>query len=86
VELPGIYENCDTKQVFSLDHIKATITKSTKGKTLLSLYNPTVYDAKVKVLAESIDKALKPLGMNAFFNWPKVDVPAGKTVVLGINQ
>ena len=86
VELPGVYINLDTRQVFCLDHIKATITKSAKGKTSLLLYNPTIYDAKVKVLAESKDKALKPLGMNAFLNWPKVEVPAGKTVVMDLSH
>jgi hypothetical protein len=82
VELPGIYVNLDTKQIFSLDHIRATLSKSFNGKISISLYNPTIYDAKVKVLAESRQEAGKPLGMNAFLNWPKVDVPAGKTVTI----
>ncbi|MBK7712537.1 MAG: hypothetical protein IPJ37_17425 [Bacteroidales bacterium] len=86
VELPGIYVDIDTRQVFSLDHIKAKIEKSSKGKTTLTLYNPTIYDAKVKVLAETKENALKPLGMNAFLNWPKVEVPAGKTVVMKIKH
>ena len=84
MELPGVYVNLDARQVFCLDHVKATITKSSDGKTTLSLYNPTEYDAKVKVLAEDKDQTGKPLGMNAFLKWPKVDVPAGKTVVIKI--
>jgi hypothetical protein len=86
VELPGVYVNLDTRQVFCLDHIKASITRSANSKTSLSLYNPTIYDAKVKVMAESKESALKPLGMNAFLNWPEVDVPAGKTVVMNISN
>jgi len=86
IELPGVYADLDSRQVFSIDHIKASMTKSADGKTSLSLYNPTIYDAKVKILAESKDQALKPLGMNAFLNWPKVDVPAGKTVIYRLKR
>ena len=53
VELPGVYVNLDTKQVFALDYIKASITKSASGKVSLALTNTTMYDAKVKLLAES---------------------------------
>jgi hypothetical protein len=86
VELPGVYVNLDTKQVFSLDHIKASITKSKNGKISLALTNTTIYDAKVKLLAESKDQEQKPLGLNAFLNWPKVEVPAGKTVVIKLSH
>ena len=86
VELPGIYVNLDARQVFTLDHIKATLIKSVKGKTSLSLYNPTIYNAKVRVLAETKESSLKPLGMNAFLNWPEVIVPAGKTVVMTLSN
>jgi len=72
VELPGVYVNLDTKQVFALDHIKASITKSAGGKVSLALTNTTMYDAKVKLLAESKEQEKIPLGMNAFLNWPKV--------------
>jgi hypothetical protein len=82
VELPGVYVNLNTKQVFCLDHISASIIKSKNGKVSLSLTNTNIYDAKVKLLAESKDQEQKPLGLNAFLNWPKIDVPAGKTVVV----
>jgi hypothetical protein len=86
VELPGVYVNLDTKQVFCLDHIKASITESKSGKVSLLLMNTTIYDAKVKLLAESKDQEQKPLGLNAFLNWPKVVVPAGQTVVIKLNH
>jgi hypothetical protein len=82
VELPGVYVNLDTKEVFSLDHIKASIIKSKSGKISLSLTNTTIYNAKVKLLAESKNQMQKPLGLNAFLNWPKLDIQAGKTVVV----
>ena len=32
------------------------------------------------------DSAMKPLGMNAFLKWPKVEVPAGRTVVMNLSN
>ena len=49
------------------------------------LNNAKEYDAKVKVLAESKEQAQKPLGLNGFLNWPKVDVPAGQKVTIKLN-
>jgi len=49
------------------------------------LNNSKEYDAKVKVLAESKERAQKPLGINGFLNWPKVDVPAGQKVTIKLN-
>ena len=44
-------------------------------------YYRTLYRGK-----SSGDFLNKPLGMNAFLNWPKVEVPAGKTVVIEIKH
>lgn len=79
-ELPGIYVNKTTKEVFVLDHVQARLDK--KGK--LEISNPTKYDAVVKVLAETSGQMRKPLGQNAFMNWEKVNVPAGKTIAIKI--
>ena len=49
------------------------------------LNNSKVYDVKVKVLAESEEQAQKPLGLNGFLNWPKVDIPAGQKVTIKLN-
>jgi hypothetical protein len=85
VELPGVYVDLDSKKVFSMDHVEATLNEADNGIASLSLYNPTKYDAKVKVLAESKEQAQKPLGLNGFLNWPKVDVPAGQKVTIKLN-
>jgi hypothetical protein len=37
------------------------------------------------VFAETSQQAQKPLGLNGFLNWPKINVPAGKTVVMNLN-
>ena len=79
-ELPGVYVNKDTKQVFVIDHVQAKLNK--KGQ--LEITNPTKYDAVVKVLAETKEQMAKPLGQNAFLGWKKVSVPAGATIIAKI--
>jgi hypothetical protein len=77
VELPGVYVNKETREVFVLDHVQAKLNK--KGR--LEITNPTKYDAIVKVLVETKEQMAKPLGQNAFLDWRKVEVKAGKSIV-----
>lgn len=80
IELPGIYVNKDAKKVFVLDHVNAKLV----GSSELEISNPTKYEAVVKLLAETNDEMLKPLGQNAFLKWRKVTVPAGKTITVSL--
>lgn len=84
-ELPGVYVNLTTDQVFELDHVGALLTSGKKGAKTLTLTNPTRYDAEVKVLAETRPQATQPLGMNAFLRFERVWVPAGKSVAVPLN-
>ena len=77
-ELPGVYVNRSTKEVFVLDHVEAKLNK--KGQ--LEITNPTPFNAEVKVLAETAEQMKKSLGQNSFLNWRKVIVPAGKTIIV----
>jgi hypothetical protein len=81
-ELPGVYVNKNTQQVVAIDHVEARLNQ--KGQ--LEITNPTQYDAIVKVLAETEEQMRKPLGQNAFLNWQRIEVPAGKTVNVIINK
>lgn len=57
-ELPGVYINYDENWIVSLDHVEARIIKNSKKILVLELYNPTNYDAVVKVLAENGKQSL----------------------------
>lgn len=72
-ELPGIYLRIDSDEFYVFDSIEAKRT----GNTLL-ITNPTKFDAKVSIFAESAKQAKIPLGYTAFTEWPKVDVKAGE--------
>lgn len=77
-ELPGIYINKDKGDLFVLDHVDAKLNK--RGRLVIT--NPTKFDAVVKIVAETKEQMKKPLGQNAFLNWQRAKVPAGKTITI----
>lgn len=80
LEIPGIYVRTDASKLYVFDHVEARISKSSSKELTLSVTNPTPFDAIVQVLSEDAAQAARPLGCNAFLNWQKVKVKAGKTV------
>lgn len=79
LEIPGIYVRKDTGNAYVFDHIEIKDIKIGKAGIILTLYNPTVYDAVITVFAEDEEQAAIPLGENAFMNWTqKVYIKAGK--------
>ena len=85
MELPGIYLRTDKDEKVVFDHVKANvINRDTSGVTL-EITNPTKFVAEVAVFAENAEQARKIQGDTAFLNWPKVNVPAGKTVEVRVS-
>lgn len=80
LEIPGIYVRTDLGTVYTFDHVEARMVKQGNNQAVLKITNPTAYDATVTVLAENAEQAARPLGDNAFIQWQKVTVKAGKTV------
>ena len=79
LENPGIYLHTDDDTFLVMDHVEAQVVKRDKIGLTLKITNPTAYDAKVSILAETVKRAKNPLPMNAFNNWPKVEVKGGMT-------
>jgi hypothetical protein len=86
MELPGVYLRTDTKKIYVFDHVEAKIVGNSKSGTTILVTNPTIYDAKVSVLAERAKQAALPLSYTAFINWPKISVKAGKTVKVNVSD
>jgi len=84
MELPGIYARTDTGEVFSFDHVEAHVLKRGHHSLTLEIHNPTRFDASVTILAENSRQARKPLGYTAFLKWPRTEVKAGETKIVGI--
>ncbi len=80
LELPGIYLQTDNNEMFIFDQVKVRRRTDKNGRIILSITNPTQYDAAVSIFAETSIDAKKPLGYTAFLKWKKVKVPAGETV------
>lgn len=80
LEIPGIYVRKDKGTFYVFDHVRVELVEKSDRRMVLSVYNPTAYDAVVTVLAEDQKEASVPLGDNAFVGWKdKVAVKAGAT-------
>ena len=79
LQTPGIYLRTDADDFFVFDHVEAQIIERGGGAVILRITNPTTLPASVSILAESAGEVKRPLGWNAFLNWPKVDVEPGQT-------
>lgn len=80
LENPSIYLHTDDETFLVLDHVQAKVVGRDATGVRLTVTNPTPYPASVSILAESAREAKKPLGWNAFLNWPKVEVKSGETI------
>jgi len=81
---PGIYLHTDDETFLVMDHVEAKIVERTPKGVTLSITNPSPYDATVSVLAETAAAAQRPLPLNGFMNWLKVDVKHGETKMIHI--
>ena len=87
LEIPGIYVRTDLGSAYVFDHIDLKAIKQSGNNTILTLHNPTQFDAEVTVFAENGTEAKAPLHDNAFLNWKqKVNVKAGKTTTVKVKN
>ena len=77
-EVPGLYVQPDTGFFFAFDHVDARVKEKTRGRLVVTLANPTPFDAAVRVLAENSAEREKPLGLNALWGGRVVDGPRGR--------
>lgn len=85
LEIPGIYVRKDLGIAYAFDHVEIKSTKKTKSGMILTVSNPTAFDAIITIFAEDAATAGKPLGENAFLDWKqKVTIKAGKSATVKI--
>jgi hypothetical protein len=80
MELPGIYLQTDKNEMFVFDQVKVKRRKNKNGEIVLTIQNPTSYDATVSIFSETSREAKQPLGYTDFLKWKKVTVKAGEAV------
>jgi hypothetical protein len=74
-EVPGVWLRTDTGEATCFDHVDADVSDG-GGSWILSLANPTDFDAEVTVLAEERSGFDRPFGECALVGCPRVSVPA----------
>src|SRR5262249_39656866 len=77
VEVPGLYVQPDTGFLFVFDHVTARIRDKTARRLVVTVANPTTFDAAVRVLAENDRDRTQPLGPNALWGARVVTVAPG---------
>jgi hypothetical protein len=77
VDIPGIYVQPDTGFVRTFDHVEVTAERRSDG-LYLTIFNPTRFDAEVKLFVENATETTKPLGQNYLWGCRKILIPAGK--------
>jgi hypothetical protein len=89
-EVPGVYVQPDTGLVCAIDHVNAEIMENSGTEILLRLANPTRHDAEIKLLCESSDQMVYPLGPLPQMKYKKVYIPAKsdicQTIVKGVTR
>jgi hypothetical protein len=83
---PGIYLHTDDETFLVMDHVEAKIIERNQSGLKLRITNPTPYDAIVSILSETAAEAKKPLPLNSFINWQKVNIKTGETVTIQIKK
>ncbi len=79
MELPGIYLQTDKDEMFVFDQVEAKVLKRSKEGVVLSITNPTNYEASISLFAETSEDSKRPIGYTAFLKWPKIVVKNGNT-------
>jgi hypothetical protein len=85
-ELPGIYILKDREEITVLDNVEADIVESDDEKLEIRVYNPTGFDAAVKVFAENSGERNEILDENLILEAVEWFIPAGKTLRFLLNR
>jgi hypothetical protein len=85
LENPGICLHTDDETFLVMDHIEAKVIKRDNSGVDIRIINPTSYDARISILAETSEQAKIPLPLNAFNKWLKVAVETGGKRIVSIS-
>jgi hypothetical protein len=85
MEIPGIYLCLDTDELYVFDHVEARVLKRTREGVTLEIRNPTRFNARVSIFAETSADSRRPLGYMSFLHWRRANVPAGETSIVTIS-
>jgi hypothetical protein len=84
-EIPGVWVLADTGEIVVFDHVEAKLLDG-GDKWLLTLHNPTDFDAVVKIYVETSGSLQKPWGECALAGCRTVEVAKGGTTTAEIKK
>lgn len=76
IEIPGLYVQPDKGLAWAFDHIGTEVLSHAGDRVTVRLTNPTKFPARVRALVESSRAAREPLGVNALFGCPLIELAA----------
>lgn len=85
LEIPGIYLQVDSGEIFVFDHIEASLVERSDNSIIMSVTNPTPYPAIVSLFAESYGESQIPMNTVAFPEWNCLPVKPGQTAFFSLN-
>ena len=78
IEIPGLYVQPDKGRAWAFDHINARVLAHAGDRVTVRLTNPTKFTARVRTLIEPSSRAHQPLGVNALFGRPLIELAPGE--------
>ena len=85
LENPGIYLQTDSERFFVFDHVEVKVLRRDKSGVALQITNPTKFNAKVSIFAETSKQSKIPMGYNEFLKWEKVGIKSGDIITIQIS-
>jgi hypothetical protein len=79
IEVPGLYVQPDTGFLFTFDHVDARVREKSARRLVVTVTNPTAYEATVRVLAENDSQRAAPLGANPLWGARVLTLTPGET-------
>jgi hypothetical protein len=83
IEVPGLYVQPDIGLVCAMDNVDAIVKENTQDRLIVSLTNPTRFDASINLLAENSTETSHVLGQNYLWKCRRLAAPAGSSVDVG---
>ncbi|NJN25864.1 MAG: hypothetical protein HC819_07805 [Cyclobacteriaceae bacterium] len=78
-ELPGLYVVKDKGQITTLDNIEAKVIGKSGSTIEIEIFNPSRFDARVKIMAENSSDLKRMLPTNYQLHFESIDVKSNQT-------
>jgi hypothetical protein len=82
IEVPGLYVQPDSGFFCAIDHIDVSVREHKDKQLMLSITNPTSFDAQIRVMCEESGQMKRILGHNYMLDFPRINIRARSSRVV----